>query len=130
MKDRKTLSMQNLINETIRQLAHRFTPSLPMVKHAIERLIDKEYLERNADDRKSLNYLVRLSLNLSRLTGTDFVDSNRLETVCRLHPYPPSLLFTLLYILLCLSSAVIAVFDRRASSATDGSFSDSAVHFL
>ncbi|GAA5935658.1 cullin family protein [Sporobolomyces koalae] len=57
MKDRKTLAYQTLINETIRQLSHRFTPSLPMVKRAIERLIDKEYLERNANDRKLLNYL-------------------------------------------------------------------------
>lgn len=57
MKDRKTLAYQALINETIRQLSHRFTPTLPMVKQAVERLIDKEYLERNSDDRKLLNYL-------------------------------------------------------------------------
>ncbi|GAA6005797.1 hypothetical protein JCM11491_004014 [Sporobolomyces phaffii] len=57
MKDRKTLEHGKLISETVRQLAHRFTPSVPMVKRAIERLIDKEYLERNAADRKLLNYL-------------------------------------------------------------------------
>jgi predicted transcriptional regulator len=59
MKDRKTFAYQALINETIRQLAHRFTPSLPMVKQAIERLIEKEYLDRSETDRKTLHYLVR-----------------------------------------------------------------------
>ncbi|GAA5916504.1 cullin family protein [Sporobolomyces salmoneus] len=57
MKDRKTLAHQQLISDTISQLSHRFTPSVQMIKRAIERLIDKEYLERHATDRKLLNYL-------------------------------------------------------------------------
>ncbi|GAA5958697.1 hypothetical protein JCM3765_006007 [Sporobolomyces pararoseus] len=57
MKDRKTLAHQALTTETIRQLSHRFTPTVPMIKQAIERLIEKEYLERNESDRKLLNYL-------------------------------------------------------------------------
>lgn len=105
MKDRKTLPMQSLINETIRQLAHRFTPSLPMVKQAIERLIDKEYLERNENDRKSLNYLVRPTLlTLRKSTNTDSYVFFRigLKRVCvELHSYPPSLLVTMLYIPPC-----------------------------
>ena len=106
MKDRKTLPMQSLINETIRQLAHRFTPSLPMVKQAIERLIDKEYLERNENDRKSLNYLVRpppfFTLRNQRILIPSFSVAIGLKRVCVvLHSYPPSLLVTLLYIPPC-----------------------------
>lgn len=119
MKDRKTLQMQNLINETIRQLSHRFTPSVTMVKHAIERLIEKEYLERNDADRKLLNYLVRLS-RWSNSTSTDSLVSNRLEIVCRLHSYPRryySPCYT--YFSTCLPPSFVVVvgllsLDRRA----------------
>lgn len=71
MKDRKTLGHQALISATISQLSHRFTPSVPMVKRAIERLIDKEYLERNADDHKLYNYLVRLLGTISSFGCAD-----------------------------------------------------------
>ncbi|BGP38828.1 hypothetical protein JCM10449v2_002766 [Rhodotorula kratochvilovae] len=57
MKDRKTLLHMELVNEVIRQLAHRFQPSPQMVKKAVERLIEKEYLERDDDDRKKLKYM-------------------------------------------------------------------------
>ncbi|GAA6055941.1 hypothetical protein JCM3770_005606 [Rhodotorula araucariae] len=57
MKDRKTLLHTDLVNEVIRQLANRFQPSPQMVKKAVERLIEKEYLERDDDDRKRLKYM-------------------------------------------------------------------------
>ncbi|KAM0788414.1 hypothetical protein ACM66B_001551 [Microbotryomycetes sp. NB124-2] len=57
MKDRKTLQHQELVNEVIRQLSHRFQPRPVMIKQSIERLIEKEYLERDEDDRRKLRYL-------------------------------------------------------------------------
>lgn len=59
MKDRKVLQHLDLVNEVIRQLSHRFQPSPQMVKKAVERLIEKEYLERDEVDRKKLKYMVR-----------------------------------------------------------------------
>ncbi|GAA5944285.1 hypothetical protein JCM3775_003311 [Rhodotorula graminis] len=57
MKDRKVLQHLDLVNEVIRQLSHRFQPSPQMVKKAVERLIEKEYLERDEVDRKKLKYM-------------------------------------------------------------------------
>ncbi|TKA58299.1 hypothetical protein B0A53_00036 [Rhodotorula sp. CCFEE 5036] len=57
MKDRKQLAHIDLVNEVIRQLSHRFQPSPQMVKKSIERLIEKEYLERDEADRKKLKYV-------------------------------------------------------------------------
>ncbi|KAI9284801.1 Cullin [Umbelopsis sp. AD052] len=57
MKDRKTMDHNLLIAEVVKQLSNRFNPSPQMIKKRIEELIDREYLERNAGDRKSYNYL-------------------------------------------------------------------------
>ncbi|GAA5852604.1 hypothetical protein JCM8547_002559 [Rhodosporidiobolus lusitaniae] len=57
MKNRKELIHQELVNEVITQLAHRFQPSPQMIKKSIERLIEKEYLERDENDRKRLRYM-------------------------------------------------------------------------
>ncbi|GAA6063234.1 hypothetical protein JCM10212_005841 [Sporobolomyces blumeae] len=57
MKDRKVLMYPALVNETIRQLSHRFAPSPMMIKRSVERLLEKEYLARDEGDRKKLSYL-------------------------------------------------------------------------
>ncbi len=49
MKQRKTLSHQALMTETLTQLSARFQPDVNMVKKKIEALIDREYLERGPD---------------------------------------------------------------------------------
>lgn len=59
MKDRKFLVHTELVNEVIKQLASRFQPKPAMIKQAIERMIEKEYLERDENDRRKLKYMVR-----------------------------------------------------------------------
>jgi len=58
MKQRKTLTHQQLMTETLQQLSARFQPDVNMVKRKIEALIDREYLERGPDpDKPSYVYL-------------------------------------------------------------------------
>ncbi|KAG8876272.1 Cullin-3 [Tulasnella sp. 332] len=57
MKDRKTLSHNELINEVTRQLSSRFQPSPSQIKKRIEALIEREYLNRG-EDKKSYVYMV------------------------------------------------------------------------
>ncbi|GHJ85109.1 hypothetical protein NliqN6_1511 [Naganishia liquefaciens] len=56
MKDKKVLAHSELVNEVIRQLMGRFTPTPAVIKQRIENLIDREYLERT-EDMRSYNYL-------------------------------------------------------------------------
>ncbi|KAI8066220.1 Cullin [Gilbertella persicaria] len=57
MKDRKTMEHNLLIAEVTKQLNARFIPSPVMIKKRIEALIDREYLERSTEDRRSYHYL-------------------------------------------------------------------------
>ncbi|MCO5573491.1 hypothetical protein L7F22_027262 [Adiantum nelumboides] len=56
MKDRKTMTHNELVNEVIRQLATRFQPSPGLVKKRIESLIDREYLERSESSMNVYHY--------------------------------------------------------------------------
>merc|ERR1711881_604404 len=55
MKARKRLEHNGLITEAIEQLKHRFKPSVPAIKKGIDMLIEKEYLQRDQDDRMIYN---------------------------------------------------------------------------
>ncbi|GFH56938.1 cullin [Chaetoceros tenuissimus] len=56
MKARKALKHQQLVAEVLSQLAF-FKPNPRAIKKRIESLIDREYLERSADDSQLYNYL-------------------------------------------------------------------------
>lgn len=56
MKARKTLGHQQLLSEVLAQLSF-FNPEPRVVKKRIEALIDREYLERSADNTAVYNYL-------------------------------------------------------------------------
>ena len=56
MKARKTLQHQQLLAEVLAQLSF-FNPNPRVVKKRIEALIDREYLERSADNSSVYNYL-------------------------------------------------------------------------
>ena len=57
MKTRKTLSHNDLIIEVIRQLQDRFNPSPAFIKKRIEALIERDYLERDSDNRQVYIYI-------------------------------------------------------------------------
>lgn len=57
MKARKTLTHNNLMNETIKQLANRFSPPPSLIKQRIESLLEKEYMERDSEERNLYHYL-------------------------------------------------------------------------
>lgn len=57
MKDRKKLDHNNLVSEVTKQLQSRFQPNPAIIKKRIEALIDREYIERSDDDRRSYIYL-------------------------------------------------------------------------
>lgn len=57
MKARRKLGHNELIAEVTRQLSMRFPASPPFIKNRIESLIERDYLERGANDRKTYAYL-------------------------------------------------------------------------
>jgi len=57
MKARKTLNHNQLVAEVLKQLSTRFAVEPAFIKKRVEHLIDKEYLERDKDDRKVYHYL-------------------------------------------------------------------------
>lgn len=57
MKSRKYLEHSLLVAEVTRHLTSRFQPSPTLIKQRIEKLIEREYLERDQKDRRVYNYL-------------------------------------------------------------------------
>ena len=57
MKSRKRLSHNDLITEATKILSNKFIPDVTVIKKRIEGLIEREYLERDKDDRKFYKYL-------------------------------------------------------------------------
>lgn len=51
MKSRKTLDHNLLVSEVVRQLSNKFPVETPFIKKRIEALIEREYLERDANNR-------------------------------------------------------------------------------
>lgn len=57
MKARKMLHHNDLIAEVTKQLSVRFVPSPQFIKKRIEGLIEREYLEREENDRRMYTYV-------------------------------------------------------------------------
>jgi cullin 3 len=57
MKARKMLHHNDLIAEVTKQLSVRFVPSPQFIKKRVESLIEREYLEREENDRRMYTYV-------------------------------------------------------------------------
>jgi cullin 3 len=57
MKSRKRLAHNELITEATKLLKNKFNPDPIIIKKRIEGLIERDYLERDKDDRKFYKYL-------------------------------------------------------------------------
>jgi len=57
MKDRKMMKHNDLVTEVTKQLAPRFQPQPIEIKKRIESLIEKEFLDRDEEDKRSYKYL-------------------------------------------------------------------------
>lgn len=57
MKTRKVLSHNELVAEVARQLSHRFCAAPAFIKKRVESLLEREYLARDAEDRRVYTYL-------------------------------------------------------------------------
>ena len=57
MKTRKRIEHNHLLAECTKILSLKFAPDPVMIKKRIESLIDREYLERDTEDRKYYKYI-------------------------------------------------------------------------
>ncbi|PPQ69073.1 hypothetical protein CVT26_003548 [Gymnopilus dilepis] len=57
MKSRKKMTHNDLVNEVTQQLTNKFLPEPLMIKKRIEHLIEREFLERSEEDRRTYRYL-------------------------------------------------------------------------
>jgi cullin 1 len=58
MKSRKIFSHPELLNLVIVQLSSYFVPNIKQIKIVIDNLIEREYLQRSANDANMLEYLI------------------------------------------------------------------------
>ena len=64
MKSRRRINHQELIVEATKILSSKFCPDVALIKKRIEGLIEREYLERDKNDRKVYCYIAWLNLSL------------------------------------------------------------------
>ena len=64
MKSRRRINHQELIAESTKILSSKFHPDVAVIKKRIEGLIERDYLERDKDDRKFYKYIAWLSMSL------------------------------------------------------------------
>jgi cullin 3 len=57
MKSRKTLEHNNLMAEVVKQLSSKFPTEPSFIKKRIESLIEREYIERDKENRRIYHYL-------------------------------------------------------------------------
>lgn len=57
MKTRRRLDHNSLITEATKILSQKFAPDPLMIKKRIESLIEREYMERDNEDRRYYKYI-------------------------------------------------------------------------
>jgi cullin 3 len=57
MKSRRSFEHNLLISEVVKQLSSRFPSEPSFIKKRIEALIEREYIERDKENRKLYHYL-------------------------------------------------------------------------
>ncbi|KAJ8515287.1 hypothetical protein ONZ45_g7267 [Pleurotus djamor] len=57
MKANKEMKLEKIVQETVDSLQRHFIPDVPSIKRQIESLVDREYLCRDAQDKKLFRYL-------------------------------------------------------------------------
>ena len=57
MKSRRVLSYNALVKEVVEQVQRWFTPQIPMIKRAIESLLDQEFIRRKGKDSRTFEYI-------------------------------------------------------------------------
>jgi len=57
MKTRRRMDHNTLVVETSKILVQKFNPDPVMIKKRIESLIEREYLERDTEDRRYYKYI-------------------------------------------------------------------------
>lgn len=57
LKARRVLDHNSVISEVTKQLQSRFMPNPAIIKKRIESLIEREFIERDPEDRKLYRYV-------------------------------------------------------------------------
>lgn len=57
LKARRVLDHNSIIAEVTKQMSARFVPNPALIKKRIESLIEREFIERDPEDRKLYRYV-------------------------------------------------------------------------